>query len=145
MSSINELLQLFWRTEATAGSKETRHMVTERTIIGVFLDSHHLDAVITILDNTWQNIVLKLCIGTHLLGILSHTYMALIDEQRILLRLEVLLFPLIGFLRVPNLSREYLCLIILYYALTPSRDTLSFPTVPLYLHLVQLTVFQSFF
>ena len=70
----------------------------------MLLNGHHLNAVITILNNAWQHIILKLLIGTNLLGILSHTYMALVNEQGVLLGFKVLFLELVFLLRIPNLS-----------------------------------------
>ena len=41
-------------------------------IIRMLLDSHNLNAVVTILDDTWQHILLKFCISANLLSILCH-------------------------------------------------------------------------
>ena len=111
----------------------------------MLLNGHHLNAVITILDNAWQHIILKLLIGTNLLCILSHTYMALVNEQGILLGFEVLFLELVFLLRIPNLSRENLCILVLNHTTAPSGNTLAFSPIPLYLHLVKLTVFQGLF
>ena len=103
MSRINKILQLFRSTETAAGCKEAAHMITEGTIIWMLLDSHDLDAVVTVLDDARQYILLELSIGTYLLGILTHTDMALIDQKRSSLCLESLLLPFVR-LRIP-----YLC------------------------------------
>ena len=141
MGSINEILQLFWSTETAAGCKEAAHMITERTIIWMFLDSHDLDAVVTVLDDARQYILLELSIGSNLLCILAHTDMALINQERSGLSLESLLLPLVR-LWIPNLRRENLGLLILYYALSPCRDSLAFATFPVHLHLIEVTVLQ---
>ena len=57
-------------------------MIAKRTIIGVFLNSHDLNAVIAISYDTWQHIFLKLTIGAHTFGVLRHTDMAFIYQQR---------------------------------------------------------------
>ena len=107
----------------------------------MFLDSHDLDAVVTVLDDARQYILLELSIGSNLLCILAHTDMALINQERSGLCLESLLLPLVR-LWIPNLRRENLGLLILYYALSPCRDSLAFATFPVHLHLVEVTVLQ---
>ena len=67
--------------------------------------------------------------------------MALINQERSGLCLESLLLPLVR-LWIPNLRRENLGLLILYYALSPCRDSLAFATFPVHLHLVEVTVLQ---
>ena len=79
----------------------------------MLLNGHHLDTIVTVLDDAWQHIVLELSICANLLGILSHTHMTLIDEQRVLLGFEVLLLELVWFLRIPYLGGEYLCTFVL--------------------------------
>ena len=142
MSLINELLQFLRRTEAATGSKERRYMIAKRTIVGVLLNSHHLNTVIAILNDTRQDILAELVIRTHLLSVLSHAYMALIDKQRTLLGLEVFLLEIIFFCRIPHLSREYLRILVLYHTTAPCRNTFTFATVPLHFHLVKLTMLQ---
>ena len=79
-------------------------MIAERAIVGMFLYGHNLYAVIAILDDTWQHVLAELVIGAHLLGILTHTHMALVDEQRVLLSFEVALFEVVFLSRVPHLG-----------------------------------------
>ena len=69
----------------------------------MLLNSHNLDAVVAILDDSWQHILTEFCIGTHFLGILRHTDMALVDEKRVDISLEFLFLPLIWGLRIPHL------------------------------------------
>ena len=89
-----------------------------------------------------QDVVLELRIGTYLLGILGHTHVALIDEQRVLLGLEVLFLPDVRF-RIPNLSGEYLRIVVLHHAAAPCWDALALATVPLHLHLIELAVLNG--
>ena len=109
----------------------------------MLLDGHHLDAVVSVLDDTRKHVLGKLLVGAHLLGILSHTHMALIDEERVLARLEGLLLEYVGFLGIPYLSREYLGGIILHNTAAPCGDSLSLTTVPLYLHLIEVAVLHG--
>ena len=143
VGGINEFLQFVGCTETAGGSEERAHMVTKRAVVRMLLYGHHLNAVITILDDAWQHIVLELRIGAYLLGILTHSHMALIDEQRRLVGLELLLAENIRFLRVPYLGRENLRVIVLNHTTAPSRDTLTFATIPLHLHLIQVAMLDS--
>ena len=110
----------------------------------MLLNGHHLNGIITILGHARQDILLELRIGAYLLCILRHTYMAFVDQQRTLLRLEVLFLKFVFLLRIPDLCREDFGVVILYHTTTPGRDTLAFATVPLHLHLVKLSVLQGF-
>ena len=120
-------------------------MITEAAIIRMLLNSHHLNGIVAVLLDARQHILSKLLIGTHLLGILTHTHVALVNQQRRLIGLEGLFLPYIRFLWVPHLGRENLRLVILYHTTAPSGNTLTLATVPVYLHLVQLSMLQGFF
>ena len=109
----------------------------------MLLNSHYLYAVISLLDDAWKDFLAEFCICTNLLGILCHTDVALIDEKRCSIRLEGLFLPLILLFRCPHLSREYLCLIILYHTTHPCRNTLSLTARPLYKHLVEVTMLKG--
>ena len=111
----------------------------------MLLNSHHLNAVIAIFLHTRQDIFRELLVGPNFLGILTHTHMALINQQRSLVGLERFLFPLVLLLRVPHLSGEYLRVVVLYHTTAPGRNTLSFSPIPLHLHLVELSMLQCLF
>ena len=83
-------------------------MVAKRTVVRVLLDSHYLDAVVAIGNDSWQHILLKLSICAHFLSVLRHTDVAFVDEEWGSVRLESLLLPCVWFC-VPYLCREYLC------------------------------------
>lgn len=53
MSLINKLLELMGFSEAGRDTKEIGNVITERTIIRMFHDSHDLDNVVTEFDNFW--------------------------------------------------------------------------------------------
>ena len=108
----------------------------------MLLDGHHLNGVVAVGLHARQHILPKLSVCPHLLGILSHADMALVDEQRRLLGLEAGLLPHVGNLRIPYLCGENLRLFVLHNTPAPGRNTLALATVPLHLHLVELTVLQ---
>ena len=140
MSSIYEFLEFLGGSETTAGSEERTYVVTERAVVRMFLDSHNLDAVIAVGDDTRKYVVLELCICAHLLCIFAHSYVALVDEQRTLVRLESLFLPNVRLLGCPYLSRENLCVLVLNDTTNPRRDALALATVPLYVHLEEVAV-----
>ena len=143
VGGIDEFLQLVGSAETAGGSKERAHMIAERAIVRMLLDSHHLNTVIAILDDTWEHVVLELRIGAYLLGILAHSDVALVDEQRRLVGLELLLTESVGFLRIPYLCGENLCIVVLNHTTAPGRNTLAFATIPLHLHLIQVAMLDS--
>lgn len=92
VGSVYEFFQFFRCAESTACRKETAHVITEGAIIRMLLNRHDLDAVVAILDDARQNVLLELRVSSHLLSILSHTDVALIDQERSGLWLEVFFF-----------------------------------------------------
>ena len=131
VSLIDERLQLLGCAKTTAGSKEVAYMITETAIIRMFLYSHYLYAIVTLLSHTRQYIVAEFHIRAHLLLILSHTDMAFVDEQGIGIGFELICLPYIGLLGRPSLSTEYLCLGILHYTIDPCRYAFSLSTFPM--------------
>ena len=109
---IDQLFQLVRRTETGRGGEEATYVIAERSIIGMFLYSHDLNGVITILRYTRQYILTEFIIRPHLLLVGAHTDMALVDQKGRLLRFEPFILEFIRFLRVPYLSAEYLRLLI---------------------------------
>ena len=76
---VDKVLELLGGTKAARSCIETRHMVTEGTIIGMFLDCHNLDCVITVGSDARQHVLTEFIVGAHTLTVLRHTYVALID------------------------------------------------------------------
>ena len=118
-------------------------MVSERTVIRMLLNCHNLNTIVSVFLDSWQYILTELIVCAHLFGILSHSDMALVYKQRRLVGLELCLLPFIRF-GIPNLCREYLCLLILNHTSSPSRDTFTHSTVPIYMHLEQIAMLDSF-
>ena len=139
MGRIDEVLQFLRRSESAACCEEAAHVVAEGAVVRMLLDSHDLDAVVTVLNDTWQHVFLEFRVGAHLLGILSHSDVALVDEQRSGARLEGLLLPLVRF-RAPHLCRENLGLLVLNHTVGPCRDSLAFSAFPVHLHLEEVAV-----
>ena len=106
----------------------------------MLLNGHYLNAVVTGLLDTGQHIILKLYVGPHSLTLLSHTYMALVNEQRVLFGLEILMLELILMTRIPDLSGEYLGVAVLNHPLAPGGNTVTLTAVPFDTHLVMLSV-----
>ena len=128
---IDQLFQLVRRTETGRGGEEATYVIAERSIIGMFLYSHDLNGVITILRYTRQYILTEFIIRPHLLLVGAHTDMALVDQKGRLLRFEPFILEFIRFLRVPYLSAEYLRLLILHHPASPCGNTFSATAVPL--------------
>ena len=139
VSLVDERLQILWCAEARRSCEERAYVIAERSVVRMLFDSHNLYAVVTVCLNARQHVLAELVVCAHLLCILRHAYMALVYEQRRLVRLERLLLPFVR-LRVPHLRREYLCILVLHNACSPSRDAFAHAAVPVYVHLEEVTV-----
>ena len=140
---VDEGFQLIRRTETTGSREEIGHMVSERTVVRVLLDSHYLDAVITQFGDTRQYVTTELLVRIDFLLLGRHTNMTFVDIQPAFL-FEFLTFVLpleLGF--VPYLGGEDFRLLVLYHAAHIRRDTLSVTAVPLHEQFVHLTVLHS--
>ncbi len=120
-------------------------MIAERTIIRVFLNGHHLYAIVTIGDDARQYVLRKFLICAHFLSVLSHSDVAFVYEQRRFVGLELLFPEHIRLLRVPNLCGKNLCVVVLHHTLAPCRYALAFAAVPFHLHLVKVAVLHGLF
>ena len=105
-------------------------MIAERAIIGMLLNGHNLYAVVAVVDDARQNVLLELGVGAHLLGILSHANVALVDEEWVGLGFESLLFPLIGCSGFHTCAENILVWSSCTTRLRPCRNTLAFATIP---------------
>ena len=119
-------------------------MVAEGAIVRMFLYGHDLYAVVAVGYDARQHVLPELVVGTNLLRILSHAYMALVDEKRRFLWPEGLLLPHILLCRVPHLCREDLCLLVLHDTSCPCRYALSKAAIPVDMHLVEVAVLKVF-
>ena len=104
MGFVDKGFQLFRCAEAAGRSIEAGNVVAERTVVGVFLNGHDLDGIVSVLHYARKNVFAEFFVSTHALFVLSHTDMAFIDEQRVGFRLEVLDFELVFSCRFPDLG-----------------------------------------
>src|SRR5574344_1011146 len=70
MGRINKFFEFFGSSETTGCCEKTTHMVTKTSIIRMFLNRHYLNAIVSVLDDSRKNILLKLPIGAYFLCIL---------------------------------------------------------------------------
>ena len=119
-------------------------MIAKRTIIGVFLNGHDLNAVVAVGDDSGKHVFSEFVVGAHLFGILSHADVTLVDEQRRGVGLEILFTPNERLFWMPHLRREDAGLFVLHHTAAPSRNAFAHAAIPIDMHLVELTVRESF-
>ena len=113
MSGIYQLLQLIGGAKAGADSKKIRYLVSERTVIGMLLDSHQLNGVVSQARNPGQNVPAKRVEARHNGLFRAHTYMHFVDK-RIAHFPGRFVAPPVRNGRSPYLGAEYLGFGILY-------------------------------
>ena len=110
----------------------------------MLLDGHYLDAVVACLVYTGQYIQTEFLVCANLLCVLSHTDVALVDEQRTGIGFELSVLPFVFLFGLPNLGRENLCGFILNHTTHPCGYAFALSTIPMYTHLVEITMLQGF-
>ncbi len=111
----------------------------------MFLNGHHLYAIVTIGDDARQYVLRKFLICAHFLSVLSHSDVAFVYEQGRFVGFELLFPEHVRLFRVPNLCGKYLCVVVLHHTLAPCRYAFAFAAVPSHLHLVEVTVLHGLF
>ena len=140
---VDEVLQVVGCAEAARCSIEARYVIAKRAVVGVLLDSHNLNGIISVGCHARQHIGAELVVASHSLLISCHTYVALIDEQWRCIWLEVFYLEFVGSCGIPHLSREDVGLFVLHHAGGIGRHTLAFSTIPVHAQLVEVAMVQS--
>ena len=120
-------------------------MIPETAIVGMFLNSHNLNAIIAVFCDTGKHVLTELVVCSHLFRILCHTDVALINHQWRHIRRKTLFLELIRFLRIPYLRTENLGLFILHYTSSPCWNTFAASTFPIHFQLVQVAMLHGLF
>lgn len=139
---VDELLQFVGGAEAAGRRKETRHVVAETAIVGVFLNGHDLEAIVSVLDDARQDVLAEFVVGPDLFGVLGHADVAFVDKQRGAFGAERLLLEHVGVGGIPHLGTENFSLVVLNHTLAPGRYAFAATAVPVDLHFVEVQVFE---
>ena len=131
MGFINELLEFIGSATTRRRSKKVGDVVAKRAVIGMLLDGHYLNTIITVCNDARKDVFAEFIVGAYFLSILRHTNMAFIDEEWAFAWFKILLFEGIRLLRCPNLCRENFCLFVLHHTSGIRRDTLTLSTFPI--------------
>ena len=115
MGVVHQGLEFLGGAEPGGKCEEIGHLIAERAVIRVLLESHDLDGVVAKLLYAGKDVLSEFLKGTNLFLLRGHADMALIDKGMRALS-GVAVFPLIGFFRVPYLGAEHLCHRILNHA-----------------------------
>ena len=140
---VDEVLELLGGAKAARGGIEARHMIAKGAIIRVLLNCHDLDSVIPVGLDARQDIGAELLVGAHRLLVLSHANVALVDEQRLHIGLELRYLELIFLAGVPHLSREYLGNIVLNHSGGIGGNALALTALPVDRELEQVAMLHA--
>ena len=119
-------------------------MITKRSIIRMFLYCHNLDTIISIGNDTREDVFAELVVRTNFFRILSHANVTLVDKKRIFIGLKIGCFEMIGFFRSPNLCRENLSLFILHHSCCIRRNAFSLSTFPIDVKFIKISMMHGF-
>ena len=129
MSRVNQLFQIFGRSEARTDGEKICNLITKRTIVWMFLNCHHLDCIVAGFGNFRQNIFLKFLKCRDLQFFRRHSCMNFVN-QWIFGFWRRFVFPLILF-GTPHLRRKYFCRFVLINSATVCRNPFAFAAAPL--------------
>ena len=124
MGGVDQGLEFFRRAEAAAQGEEIRHLVAEAPVVGMLLQGHDLQSVVSRLDDTRKHLLPEFGERSHLLFLGTHADVHLVDERIGDLR-TAFLTPAIGFLRFPDLGAEKLRIGVLHAAGRIGGDAFS--------------------
>ena len=96
------------------------------------------------LPHLGQDVFLELFVRADLFRIARHADMALINQERVAIRTEMILLPDIGRFRLPDLCRENFRLLVLHHAPAPSGDALPLAARrPFHFHLIEVAMMDG--
>ena len=81
VSPADQLFQLLGRTAARCRGEEARHVVAERTVVGVFGHGHQLHGVVAVLLDDREYLFGEFAVGAHALALLGHAHVGFVDQQ----------------------------------------------------------------
>ena len=85
-------------------------MISEGTVIRMFGNSHQLYYIIPGIFNIWDKVISKLTETAYAFTFLGHTRMTFVNEQVVeAADIEIIVFPIEGFGRIPDLTGKILC------------------------------------
>ena len=99
----------------------------------MLLYGHNLDTIVSLFGNAWQNFLAKFIICSNFFLLLCHTDVAFVNQQWIGTGFKGFLFKFKWLLRCPYLSTEYFGAFILHDPVSPSGNSFSLTTFPVYM------------
>ncbi len=140
---LHQRLQLLGGAEARRRGEEVRHMVAERSVVGVLGDSHQLHGVVAVLADDGQNLLREFAVAAHPFALLGHADMGFVDQQvAVPGDIEPVVRPVEG-LRNPELGRVVLRLVVLHHARGVGRNAVVPAVVAVHVDLVERAVREA--
>lgn len=105
MSVVDEGAEFVGGAEAAGGGEEVGDVVTERPVVGVLGNSHHLHGVVAELGDAGEDEGTELFVGAHTFALGGDAEVGLVDARGGGLG-GAFVFPLIGLRGMPDGARE---------------------------------------
>ncbi len=103
---VDQFLEFFRCAETGRSREKTGHLVSERSVVGVFRQGHQLQGVVAGRGNAWQHLPGKFLVGAHFFSRLGHAHVGLVDQYRRSGRSARPVAPGVGFGWRPDLGGE---------------------------------------
>ena len=81
MGFVHEVLKVVWRSRSRRNSEEASDVVPETCVVGMLLNGHELNDIVTSFLDPVQVVICKLSICAHSSELLCHTNMWLVDSN----------------------------------------------------------------
>ena len=143
MCSANQLLEFFGRTATRGGSKKAGYMVSERSVVGMFGNSHQLHGVVAVFLNDRKYFFGKFTVGAYAFLFLRHPDMRFVNQQAADLRgIERIALPVERFGGGPELSRVIFSRIVLNHSGRIGRNAVQPAVIAVDMEFVERSVAQ---
>ena len=106
MGGVDKPFECLGGSEPGRRRKKAGNLVAERSVVGMLLDGHELECVVSGCGDPRQNMLGEFIKRPRPLPFLGHAHMALVNKNRIRRYLEIPILPDIRVRRMPDLGIE---------------------------------------
>ena len=143
MSGVNKSLELVRITLTGRSCKVSCNVITKWAIIGMLLNGHNLNTVVSVCFDSRKDVVRKFFVWRNFLIFWAHTYVTFINQKRISGSNWSLMLKLVRLWWVPKYTIKKIAIFVLLDKSWPSRIFIGLVPVWIsYLNLIPLQVFD---
>ena len=144
VGASDQLFELLGGPAARRGCEETRHVVSERPVVGVLGDGHELHGVVSVALDDREDLLGEFAVGADALALLGHADVCLVDQQAPVLRgVEVVAPPVERLGGLPELRGVVFGRVVLDHAAGVGRDAVHPAVVAVDVDLVEGSVCEA--